>query len=171
LACTEGCDWCCHLRVGTAVPEVYRIASYLRQTLSPEQFQAIRERILRLDEQRRRLPAGKRGLARLPCALLEDRRCLAYPVRPLTCRGFNSSNARKCERFLELGNKGTVPSYAPQVRLSTFALDGMRAGLSEAGLKGDLLELTAALGIALEVSNAFERWLAGEPVFAAARLD
>jgi Fe-S-cluster containining protein len=171
LACKEGCDWCCHLRVGTAVPEVYRIVSYLRQTLSPEELQTTRERILKLDEQRRQLRAGKRGTARLPCALLVDRRCSAYPVRPLTCRGFNSSDARKCELFLELGNKVTVPSYTPQLRLTTFVLDGLRAGLSEAGLKGDLLELTAALRIAFEVPDAFERWLAGEPVFAPARLD
>ena len=35
LACKEGCDWCCHLTVGTSVPEVVRIVAYLRQTLSP----------------------------------------------------------------------------------------------------------------------------------------
>lgn len=171
LACKEGCDWCCHLRVGTAVPEVYRVVSYLRQTLSPQELQTIRERIIRLDEQRRQVRAGKRGMARLPCALLIDRRCSAYPVRPLTCRGFNSSDARKCELFLELGHKVTVPSYTAQVRLATFVLDGMRAGISEARLRGDLLELTAALRIAFEMPDAFERWLAGEAVFAPARLD
>jgi Fe-S-cluster containining protein len=171
LACKEGCDWCCYLRVGTALPEVYRIVSYLRQTLSAAELQTTKERIVKLDDQRRQLKAGKRGTARLPCSLLVDKRCMAYPVRPLTCRGFNSSDARKCELFLELGNKVTVPSYTPQLRLTTFVLDGMRAGLAEAGLKGDLLELTAALRIAFEVPDAFERWLAGEPVFAAARLD
>jgi Fe-S-cluster containining protein len=171
LACTEGCDWCCYLRVGTAVPEVVRILAYLQQTLSPEELQSVRERVLKLDEERRQLPVGKRGNARLPCALLAGRRCLAYPVRPLTCRGFNSRDAEQCERFVKHGHKVTVPTYAPQIRLTTFLLDGMRAGVSEAGLKGDLVELTAALRIALLVPDAVERWLAGEPVFAPARLD
>jgi Fe-S-cluster containining protein len=171
FACQAGCDWCCHLRVGTAVPEVFRIVSYLRQALAPEELQATIERIIKLDEQRRQLRAGKRGEARLPCALLQDRQCLAYPVRPLTCRGFNSSDARQCELFVKLGSNVKVPAYHPQIRLTTFVLDGMRAGASEVGLKGDLLELTAALRIAFEVSDAFERWLAGEPVFASARLD
>jgi Fe-S-cluster containining protein len=171
LACQEGCDWCCYLRVGTAAPEVFRIVSYLRQTLSPEELRATRERIVNLDEERRRLRASKRAEARLPCALLVDRRCSAYPVRPLMCRGFNSSDSRQCERFLKLGKKVTVPAYHPQLRLTTFVLDGMRAGVAEAGLKGDLLELTAALRIAFEVPDAFERWRAGEPVFAPARLD
>jgi hypothetical protein len=39
------------------------------------------------------------------------------------------------------------------------------------GLPGDLLELTAALRIAFEVPDAFDRWRAGEAVFAPARLD
>jgi Fe-S-cluster containining protein len=171
LACQEGCDWCCHLRVGAAAPEVFRIVSYLRQTLAPQELQAAIERITRLDEQRRRLRAGKRAEARLPCALLHERHCQAYPVRPLTCRGFNSSDARQCELFVKLGNKVKVPTYHAQIRLTTFVLDGMRAGISEAGLKGDLLELTAALRIAFERPDAFERWLAGEPVFAPARLE
>ena len=53
----------------------------------------------------------------------------------------------------------------------TFVLDGMRAGLSESGLQGDRVELTAALRIALEVPDAAERWLAGEAVFAPAPLN
>jgi Fe-S-cluster containining protein len=172
LACKEGCDWCCYLRVGTAAPEVFRIVSYLRQSLSTEELQATRERIISLDEQRRQLRVSKRADARLPCALLVDRRCLAYSVRPLTCRGFTSSDARLCEHFFKQGKKVSVPTiYRPQLRLTTFVLDGMRAGVCEAGLKGDLLELTAALRIAFEVPDAFERWVAGEPVFAPARLD
>jgi Fe-S-cluster containining protein len=170
-ACKEGCDWCCHLTVGTSVPEVVRLLEYLRQTLSPEELGALRERVLRLDEQRRELRASRRGEPRLPCALLVDRRCAAYPVRPLTCRGFNSSDASSCERFATTSGKTSVPLYAPQLRLTAFVLDGMNAGLSEARLTGYRLELTAALRIALEVPGAVERFLAGEPSFAPARLD
>jgi Fe-S-cluster containining protein len=170
-ACKEGCDWCCHLTVGTSVPEVVRIVAYLRQLLSPEEFRALRERVLRLDEQRRELKAAHRGEAGLPCALLVNHRCAAYPVRPLTCRGFNSSDASRCERFVQSSGQTTVPLYAPQVRLAALVLDGMGTGLAESGLAGDRLELTAALRIALEVPEAVERFLAGAPAFAAARLD
>jgi hypothetical protein len=54
--------------------------------------------------------------------------------------------------------------------LCTFVLDGQRAGLEESRLDGELLELTAALDIALATPDATERWLAGEAVFRAARL-
>jgi hypothetical protein len=169
-ACREGCDWCCHLTVGTSVPEVVRIVEHLRQTLSPDEFRAFRERVLRLDAERRQRPAA-RGKTGLPCALLVDHRCTAYPVRPLTCRGFNSSDAARCERFVESSGKTAVPLYAPQMRLAVFVLDGVRAGLSESGLPGERLELTAALRVALEVPGAVEAFLAGEPAFAEARLE
>src|SRR5579871_3060384 len=125
FACQEGCAWCCYQTVGTAAPEVLRIADHLRQTLAPEEMRAARVRIHERAEQRRALRPDRRSRARLPCALLVENRCTAYAVRPLTCRGFNSYDARQCERSLETGRSADVPSYAPQRRLCTFVLDGL----------------------------------------------
>jgi Fe-S-cluster containining protein len=169
-ACREGCAWCCHQVVGTAAPEVVRIVEYLRQSLSPEAFEALGERVTRTDEQRQALKKDRWAAAHLPCPLLVEDRCSGYLVRPLTCRGFNSSDARACEHSVTKRTKVEVPVYAPQHRLTAFVLDGLRAGLEEAGLKAELLELTAALRIALTVPDAVERFLRGERVFAPARL-
>jgi hypothetical protein len=171
LACGEGCDWCCHLTVAATAAEVLRVAEHLREKLSPQELDATRERVARLTEQRRQLPSHTRADAHLPCGLLAEHRCVAYPVRPLTCRGFNSSDAHQCELFLQAPRTVRLPNYVPQLRMTTFALDGMRAGLSEAGLNGDLFELTGALHIALAMPDAAQRWLAGEAVFAPARLN
>jgi Fe-S-cluster containining protein len=166
-ACREGCAWCCYKPVGVAAPEVLRIVDYLRNTLSPPEWEELRQRVQSSGEQRRHL--GRR--AALPCPLLVDDRCSAYLVRPLTCRGYNSSDARRCERALNAHSDVEVPVYWPQQRLAAFVLDGLRAGLEENRLDAGLLELTAALRIALETTDAAERWLAGEGVFVAARLD
>jgi Fe-S-cluster containining protein len=163
-ACREGCAWCCYKRVGSAAPEVLRIAAYLKETLSAEGLEALRQRVQRGVEERR---GGRTGLA---CPLLVEDRCAAYPVRPLTCRGYNSSDARRCERSLDPNDPVEVPAYVPQQRLFTFVLDGLRAGAQESRLDGELLELTAALEIALRTPDAGARWLAGEAVFAPARL-
>jgi hypothetical protein len=112
----------------------------------------------------------RRRRAVLPCPLLIDDRCMAYAVRPLTCRGYNSSDARRCEEALDGSGAAAVPVYALQQRLTTFVLDGLRAGLAESRLGDELLELTAALRVALEVPGAPARWLAGEAVFAPARM-
>jgi Fe-S-cluster containining protein len=169
-ACQPGCAWCCYKTVGTAAPEVLRIADYLRTHLSPEALQATVDRIIRFDDERRLAHPDKRSKAR-PCSLLRDNQCIAYAVRPLTCRGFNSTDARKCEQSLDPRNKATVPAYQPQQRLYTLVLDGVRSGLSESGLSGELLELTGAMRIALTSADAKEKWLAGQNVFATARLD
>ena len=166
-ACKEGCAWCCYLPVGTAAPEVLRIAAYLRETLPAEELRALQERTRPPSEAKG--PAGRPG-GRAPCPLLVEDRCAAYPVRPLTCRGYNSSDARKCERKLQPGSGVVVPAYAPQLRVHAFVLDGLRAGLTECRLDGELLDLRAALHIALTVPDAEKRWLAGEPVFVRARL-
>jgi hypothetical protein len=171
LACKEGCDWCCHLTVGTSVPEVVRIVDYLRQTLSPEELAATRQRVVSADDERRRLPPDRRAAARLPCPLLVEHRCVAYAVRPLTCRGFNSSDASRCEQFVKSRARVEIPMYQPQQRLMTFVLDGTRAAMQAAGLRDDLLDLRAALRIALDAPDAVDRWLAGQPVFVPARLD
>jgi Fe-S-cluster containining protein len=170
-ACKEGCDWCCHLTVGTSGAEVIRIVEYLRQNLSAAEFAALRDRVGCLDDERRQRRAAGQSEVGLPCALLVDHRCSAYSVRPLMCGGFNSSDAAECERFVQSAGQTTVPLYAPQLRLSAFVLDGMLAGLSDSGLWGQRVELTAALRIALEVPDAVEKFLAGEPVFAAAWLE
>jgi uncharacterized protein len=171
FACKEGCAWCCHKRVGTSAPEVVRIVEFLRQRLSPEEWPATCERICKRDEERQALSQQDSwAAARLPCPLLVDNRCSVYPVRPLTCRGYNSSDAQACERSCKSRTRVEVPKYEPQHRLTTFMLDGMRSALAEAGLKSELLELTAALRIAVTEPDAIARWLAGEAAFAPARM-
>ena len=169
LACREGCAWCCHKVVGTAAPEVLRIVQFLHEHLSPEDVSATRDRAVRLDEQRRSLQHDTWAADRLPCPLLVNGRCSVYPVRPLTCRGYNSSDARRCELSVTSRSHVSVPRSEVQHRLGTFVLDGLRSGLAEARLAGDRLELTAALRIALTVPDAADRWLRGEAVFAPAR--
>jgi Fe-S-cluster containining protein len=168
-ACQTGCAWCCYKTVGTAAPEVLRIADYLRTHLSPEALQVTVDRVIRLDDERRLAHPDKRSKAR-PCSLLKDNQCIAYPVRPLTCRGYNSTDARMCELSLDPRNKATVPAYQPQQRLYTLVLDGVRSGLIESGLPGELLELTAALRVAFTSTDAEAKWLAGQDVFGKASL-
>jgi Fe-S-cluster containining protein len=168
--CREQCPWCCYKKVGTTEPEVLRIRDYLRGTLSAETLQLTLQRIEELQQARQELRSDPWAASRLPCSLLVDGRCSVYPVRPLTCRGFNSSNARACETAVKSRKAENIPIFQPQLRIATFVLDGTRAGLQESGLPGELLELNAALAIALQVPDAESRWLRGEPVFAPARM-
>jgi hypothetical protein len=171
IACRKGCAWCCYLQVPVSAPEVLRITHFLRQTLSPDELEAVRARVVALDEQTRGLTARQRLAVGLPCALLAGHACSVYPVRPLACQGWHSIDARACRRNVEHPEADVaIPQYPAYVGVTDGLRDGLQAGLAELGLQEDQLELTAALRIALDLPDAAERWLAGEPVFAAARL-
>ncbi len=170
LACKAGCAWCCYLMVETTVPEAIRIADHLRKTLSPEELTRVRDRVAKLDNRTRGLNKDERSEARLPCALLVDGRCSIYPVRPLKCRGGNSTDADICRQNYEQAQDGLLPVYLPQLILADCIQSGLDAGLTASGLPSERLELTAALRIALEAPDAAERWWAGEPVFAPAKI-
>ncbi len=170
LACQEGCAWCCHKVVGVSAPEVFRIAAFLEQTQSPEHLRATRERVNRVEEQREALASDRWAAVRLPCPLLANDRCSVYPVRPLTCRGYASTDAGACERHVRSRARVEVPLWAPTQRRSALLLDGLLAGLTEAGLRGERLALGLALRLALADPETQNGWLRGEPVFARARL-
>jgi hypothetical protein len=84
--------------------------------------------------------------------------------------GWNSLDVELCRRHDEGDTIVPIPYFTPQYEVTGGAHDGLWVGLDEAGLRPELLELTAALRIALETPNAASRWLAGEPIFAPARV-
>jgi hypothetical protein len=171
IACRKGCAWCCYLQVPVSAPEALRIAHFLRQTLPPDELEAVRARVAALDERTRGLTARQRLAVGRPCALLADHACSVYPVRPLACQGWHSIDARACRRNVEHPDADVaIPQYPAYVGVTDGLRDGLETGLAELRLQGDELELTAALRIALDLPDAAERWLAGEPVFAPARL-
>jgi len=167
IACKEGCDWCCHIRVEVEAPEVFRIIAYLQANSSLGELQKTIERIKSLDDQTRGMRTMQRARKKLPCALLVDHRCSVYQVRPLACRGDNSMDAGQCEASYKQGHPAGInnQSWARQLQLALSVRAGMSAGLKESGLQSANLELTAALRIGIETPNALERWLAGERLF------
>jgi Fe-S-cluster containining protein len=168
LACREGCAWCCHKVVGASAPEVFRIVAFLERNGTP--LEELRQRLLRLEKERQTLAGDRWAAARLPCPLLVNDRCSVYSVRPLTCRGYNSTDARRCEQHVTSRTRVEIPLYAPQQRLGAVVLDGLLGGVNESGLHAEILNLGSALDIVLTDPEASAKWLRGEPVFARARL-
>src|SRR5437879_645141 len=60
-ACKEGCDWCCHLTVGAGIPEIARIVEHLRQTLGPDELDALHQRLIQKDAERQQWKAAHPG--------------------------------------------------------------------------------------------------------------
>ena len=164
--CGPGCDWCCYQRVSATPAEVLRIADFLRQTRSPEELAALQQALAQLDAQTRGVSVQQRlGLKQL-CPLLVDGGCSIYPVRPLTCRGYTSNSAAVCRRKVEEPEQ-PVKVEADPVRyiFCQGVLNGLDDGLADNGLEHGMVELIAALRIALDDPNSLKRWLKGERIF------
>jgi hypothetical protein len=177
FACKAGCAWCCCQQVTVGPPEVFAIMSFIANGLGGDEgangkLQPFYDRVVCLHEQVKGMNAEARAKARLSCALLMDGRCSVYPVRPLLCRAFNSTDARRCERAWKAGSWGDLPVVWNYYSMILGVVDGLKKALTQEGLSGEYVELTAALRICFEHSqDVIRQWLAGEPVFASARVE
>ncbi|MEP7126303.1 MAG: YkgJ family cysteine cluster protein [Byssovorax sp.] len=171
IECARGCSYCCSSKVVITAPEALRIAAHLRRTLDPEAFAAVLARVVAVDERTRGLSRARRFEARIACPLLEgDGSCSVHEVRPITCAGWTSLDVAACERHFgaEIEQK-SAPVYALGYEIAGAILAGLSQACTDLGLDGALLELTAAVRIALERPTAGERWRRRLPVFARAR--
>lgn len=169
IACREGCAFCCHLKVLATAPEVLRVAEHLRATRSADELRAIRERVAAADDRTRGMTTDQRARAQLACPLLEGGRCAAYEVRPLSCRGANSLDAAACQRGFERPDEDvTLPVYMPALQVTEALRGGVAVGVARGGLDGRLLELSAALRIALQDPEVGKAWARGKPAFGGA---
>src|SRR6185295_13221530 len=104
-----------------------------------------------------------------PCPLLVDGACSVHAERPLLCRAWTSFDASACGRhFADPDGSPVPPVHEPAYELACAVLAGLGRAAIDRGRDGSLLELVAALRIALERPNAEERWSRGLGVFATA---
>jgi Fe-S-cluster containining protein len=171
IACHDGCHWCCHLKVSVTAPELFAVAEYLENS-APEAVRVrVSARAAELAQDARIFSADAKAEAHIPCAMLtEQGGCSVYAVRPLSCRGYNALDAESCRRMLD-DDQEFVVSNEEWARECAAESLGFLAAIGDAGLPAELLELTSGLHIALSEPNALQRWLLGEPIFAAALAD
>ncbi len=169
--CAPGCAYCCHLVVFASVPELLALAAHLRAALSPaeleERTRAITDAALAVAD----LDQAARAASKRPCPLLDvpSGQCTAYAARPLACRAYNSCDAATCARaFDEALTRWEVPVDLFQLTVGRNVRAGLLAAAHAAGLDPGPFELSVGLALALRTKDAEARWLAGEPIFAAA---
>jgi Fe-S-cluster containining protein len=171
LDCKAGCSFCCYNQVGVTPAEVLVISDYLKTRLNKDELKALNGRITDLDKVTHNLNFFDRKKSKLPCPLLVNNQCSVYEVRPLSCRGWNSTDVNDCQRALETREDVEIKVSGNHLMITNSISTGITRGLLEAGLRAAPLELTAALRIVLSKFNAAEKYLAGQNVFGDARLN
>jgi Fe-S-cluster containining protein len=168
LACQSGCDYCCHPPVSAAVPEVANIAAYIQSQLPQAEQQRLTQRVEQVYARVHPLSGEERAALSLACPFLEAGRCSIYPVRPLACRGHNSTSRQACQKVFEQPSRQQlIPSYVPLMASAQGLKEGLVAGLQRAGLKSPLVDLVRASHKLLgELDDNLEDWLSGGDTFA-----
>ena len=89
-----------------------------------------------------------------PCPLLRDNRCSVYNIRPLTCRGYNSTSVEAC-KAAHVSPDVMVPLFALLKDVTDGATVGTATALRAMGFNDALVDLGTALHIALEQGAGF----------------
>ncbi len=169
LACKRGCAWCCRgIKVDVTVPEAVLIAEFLRWSLSAEHFQAIADEIREAARVAQTMTIDQRWQAQTPCPLLDEESgtCLVYQVRPMRCRGHNSTNADACALAARNPTKSLgVPVDQNFKGFYDAMTAGQVEGMRRANADDRTFELSNALSVAMTAENAAVRWQRGERVF------
>src|SRR5579863_10337927 len=87
IACTKGCAFCCHVAVTASAPEIFLLASRIRE-FPNEQYEDALNRVRAADQRTRHMSSQQLGRNQIPCALLKENLCSVYESRPAACRGF-----------------------------------------------------------------------------------
>jgi Fe-S-cluster containining protein len=163
IACREGCNFCCHLRVMVFPHEAIALFRYLDRYIPSEQADGIRARLLENAERRARLTREGQLVPATRCAFLVDGKCSAYEVRPAACSAYHSLSKGRCEDgyYKEPGAVHRIP-VLQALRFVSAALDeGMDEGLAAAGLNGTHVELHTALAALMRAPGLIETWRSG----------
>ena len=136
LDCRRGCAFCCHLPVETTAAEAARVIEYARARLDDAGFNALASRIAAADTAYR-LSSDQPPARHPPCPFLCDDACSVYAVRPLACRGWNSTDAAACESaYLEGITAVTVPVDTRIRDVYANASEALARGLVQSGRGG-----------------------------------
>jgi Fe-S-cluster containining protein len=156
LDCREGCSYCCcKPGVLTTIPEFLRILDHMRSTFSAEAADGLADRARRYASQMDGRHFDDLVDHLVPCPLLVDDRCSVYEVRPLVCRGYNSTNVDAC-REASADAEVTVPIFSVLRDVTDGATVGTAQSLQAIGLRDALVDLGTALNIAVATGDAFE---------------
>lgn len=165
--CRRGCSACCHLHASASIPEVIQIGEHVKETWPAEALASLRERVDEHIKATEGMTLGQRLATRLRCPLLDDAGdCSVYPVRPNSCRGWNSRDVGVCEYDLahpEERVKATTHEW--QWAIAGRILEGSAIGSHAAKADHRLLDMVRGVKIALGDPNVSDSWLAGRKVF------
>ena len=155
LECGEGCWYCCS-KPGVLIsfPELVRILAHVQSSFDAADLGTLRNAARQYAAALHGRSFDAATAASVPCPLLVNGRCSVYEVRPLVCRGYNSTSASACRRA-----HADVTAMVPLFSVLKDCTDGASVGVSQRlraeGINDAMIDLGTALSIALVEDASF----------------
>ncbi len=130
IACTKGCEWCCHQPVFALSHELDYLEHYIITHFSPIKRKVIQAKSGEKVKKLNGLKNNELLNSKFPCPLLENGVCIAYDARPVACRIYLSSDVKTCLKFYQEPEEQT--NYPALLRLPMRAGKMMNEGFKAA---------------------------------------
>jgi Fe-S-cluster containining protein len=155
LHCRDECSYCCcKPNVLVSVPELVRVLDYVERTFTSVALSALRDRARAYSAQMEGRPLDEPVNESVPCPLLVHGRCSVYDIRPLVCRGYNSTDVDACRRAHTAAAE-LVPVFALLKDVTDGATVGAGHSLGASTFNDSVVDLGTALNIALSREQDF----------------
>lgn len=114
VACTTGCHYCCYFPIECPPQVAVDIARFIRSNMNDKQRQRL---VTKMEKDR---ADRESPFFRAKCPFLDENKlCLIYERRPLSCRWFTSSDVQLCKQSVMDGTN--IPQRATHHRIYQVA--------------------------------------------------
>lgn len=153
VACSKGCQWCCHQAVFANSYELHFLSERIKEKSEPEEFKKILERTEAKYAITSKLSNEEVLKYKSPCPLLIDGACSFYRERPMACRIYLSNKLETCIEFYHHPeNEENFPALLDfPLRAGRMMNEGFRAALKEGGV--DTAEFKFEEGLRIVLKN------------------
>jgi Fe-S-cluster containining protein len=164
--CHMGCQWCCHQAVFASTHEMIVLADYLEKRFSPKVLDEVKEKARAKEQHMAVLSPAETLKTSFPCPLLRKGSCMVYPVRPMACRIYLSSNEKSCyAKFQRPDDPDILPALFDFTLKAGRQLNGgFASALRQEGLDIQEHRIEHILLKLLESPDAKNEWLQGATI-------
>ncbi len=161
IRCEKGCNWCCYQPVYLTTQEAILIYEYMIQSFSPDLQRTIKTNVNSKYKKTKGLPEERKQSVRHACPFLLEGSCSVYPVRPMACRIYLSSNVNSCKwKYDNPGEKEVFPAlYDFMLRAGRYMNEGFVGYLKGNGRKMEEYTVEEFMTKLFKEPDFVDKWL------------
>lgn len=161
IVCAKGCKWCCFQPVYLTTQEALLINEYILQTFNETHLNSLKSKAQKKLKKTKNLNEEDKQKIKHACPFLFENACSIYPVRPMACRIYISSNVESCKRKYDSTNStNDFPALFDFIlKAGKYMNEGFAAFLKGKGKQIEELTIEAFIIKLFNDPNYYKTWL------------